>query len=95
MLPSLLLLGALTARADVVLVPSGATWRFHDDGVAPPSTWTTAAFDDSAWSSGPARLGYGDPEIVTPVSPVSSPSVKGTRPTDTTTRSVSMVSPSP
>jgi hypothetical protein len=42
------------------LVPKGATWLYLDDGVYPGDDWTTAAFDDSGWASGPAPMGYGD-----------------------------------
>ena len=49
------------------LVAAGSIWNFLDNGttnldnVAGGATnaWTTAGFDDSAWHTGPARLGYG------------------------------------
>ena len=44
----------------VSLVPPGSTWRFLDDGSNQSSTWTGTNFNDSAWSSGPAQIGYGD-----------------------------------
>ncbi len=44
----------------VILSPWGATWRYRDNNVAPPATWTQLFYDDSAWSSGPGELGYGD-----------------------------------
>lgn len=59
----------LTARlwdntlAEDILVPLGDTWNYLDTGVDPGATWTTSGFDDSAWLSGPAELGYGDGEI--------------------------------
>ncbi len=34
-------------------------WKYDDSGVDPGPTWNTAAFDDSAWKSGPGKLGYG------------------------------------
>ena len=43
-----------------VVRPWGATWRYRDNGTAPPATWTQLSFNDSAWKSGPAELGYGD-----------------------------------
>ena len=62
------LLLALSAQAaDVVLVPPGDTWRFLDSGVDPDPTWSSPAYDDSGWTQGAARLGYGDSEIVTTV----------------------------
>jgi hypothetical protein len=41
------------------LVSSGAVWKYRDNGVAPPAAWTLPGYDDGAWASGPARLGYG------------------------------------
>ena len=55
--------GAANARIELqvtTLVEKGATWRYLDTGGAPDDTWTLADFDDSAWASGPAPLGYGD-----------------------------------
>ena len=51
----------LSGASDLVsnLVGSGSTWKYRDNGVAPPAHWTTNAYDDAAWASGPARLGYG------------------------------------
>jgi hypothetical protein len=45
---------------DVSLLALGSTWRYLDGGVAPPADWMMPSFDDSAWASGPAPLGYGD-----------------------------------
>ena len=42
------------------LVFRGATWSYLDSGEYPGDPWTGAGYDDSAWSSGPAPLGYGD-----------------------------------
>ena len=44
----------------VTLSPWGATWRYRDTGIAPPAAWTQLSYDDSAWASGAAELGYGD-----------------------------------
>jgi hypothetical protein len=41
------------------LMPAGAVWRFSDNGSDPGPAWNTPSFDDSAWASGPAPLGYG------------------------------------
>jgi hypothetical protein len=58
------------------LVPQGAVWKYRDNGVAPPANWREAAFNDNAWSSGPARLGYGGDGEVTPVSYGANPNAK-------------------
>ncbi len=47
------------------LISSGAVWHFRDAATAPAGTWTTAAYDDSAWATGRALLGYGDTDTVT------------------------------
>ncbi len=52
----------------LTLVPAGARWRFLDDGSDQGLAWRGAAFDDSRWEEGNARLGYGDNGIVTKVS---------------------------
>ena len=50
-----------------VVVPTGATWRYRDTGIDPGAGWQLPAYDDSAWSSGPAQLGYGDGDEATVV----------------------------
>jgi len=42
------------------LVPRGADWKFLDDGSSPAASWIDAGFDDGAWATGRAQLGYGD-----------------------------------
>jgi len=39
---------------------SGAIWKYLDDGTEQGAAWRALNFDDSAWPSGPAELGYGD-----------------------------------
>jgi hypothetical protein len=46
--------------AETVLVPTGSTWRYLDDGREPDPAWIQPAFDDNGWRSGRAELGYGD-----------------------------------
>ena len=49
-----------------VLSAFGSVWKYRDTGVTPPANWTAGSYDDSAWSAGPARLGYGgDGEVTT------------------------------
>lgn len=45
-----------------------AVWKYKDDGSDQGSAWRKPDFDDSAWSSGRAKLGYGDPGEGTTVS---------------------------
>ena len=48
----------------VTLVPAKSTWRYQYSPTW-PTGWSTTAFDDSAWSSGPAPLGFGSTSIAT------------------------------
>jgi hypothetical protein len=50
-----------------IVSPWGATWRCRDNGTAPPANWTLLAYDDSAWKTGAAELGYGDNDEATVV----------------------------
>jgi len=49
-------------------VPLGATWKYLDDGTDQGTAWRSPGFDDSAWASGTAELGYGDGDEATVVS---------------------------
>jgi len=48
-------------------VPTGSVWKFLDDGSDQGIAWQGLPFDDSAWASGPAPLGYGGVGEVTVV----------------------------
>jgi tartrate-resistant acid phosphatase type 5 len=58
-------LGSLPAQ--VALLPSGSDWRYRTSETAPVSDWPAPAFDDSAWASGPAPLGFGEPALATAI----------------------------
>lgn len=47
------------------LIVAGAVWKFLDNGVAPSASWTTPGFNDTAWRSGPTKIGYGDGDEAT------------------------------
>jgi lysophospholipase L1-like esterase len=51
-----------------VLLHGGSDWRYNDAGQDLGTDWTQPGFDDSGWSHGLARLGYGDPAAGTKVS---------------------------
>ncbi len=53
---------------DPLLVPSGSTWKYLDDGSNQGTAWRVPGFNDSAWNSGSAQLGYGDGDEATVVS---------------------------
>ena len=44
----------------VSLVSTGAVWEYLDTGIDQGTNWRSASFDDSAWPSGPAKLGTND-----------------------------------
>ena len=72
----------ITASGEVItsneiIVPSGSTWKYKDDGSNQGTTWRAPeGFDDSGWASGPAELGYGDGGEATVVSYGSNSSAK-------------------
>jgi len=75
----LLGLGGLAAPAgavDTTLVPVGAVWRYLDDGSNQGTAWRAIGFNDTAWKSGAAELGYGDGGEATVVSYGPDPSNK-------------------
>jgi hypothetical protein len=52
-------LGIDGRSVDETLVARGDTWRYSDGGVDQGVGWRVLTFDDSAWSSGAAKFGYG------------------------------------
>jgi acid phosphatase type 7 len=54
------LLTPAVAGAQTVLVPTGSVWRYLDNGSNQGTAWRAPTFNDGAWASGPAQLGYGD-----------------------------------
>lgn len=64
--------------APTTIIPAGASWNYLDNGSNQATAWREVAFDDSAWASGPAQLGYGDGDEATNVSFGPNPSSKYT-----------------
>ena len=56
-----------TNQANTVLINGGANWKYSDDGQDLGTNWAQPNFDDSSWSNGVARLGYGSSATVTTV----------------------------
>jgi hypothetical protein len=52
----------------VVLIGPVAEWRYQDQGTNAGTAWRQPAFNDSAWASGAAQLGYGQGDEQTTVS---------------------------
>lgn len=55
-------------QVTTTLINGGAVWKYADTGADLGTAWTQPGYDDSAWSSGPARLGYGDLAVATTLS---------------------------
>lgn len=51
-----------------MLVPLAATWKYLANGSDQGTAWRNAEFNDSAWNTGSAQLGYGDGDEQTVVS---------------------------
>ncbi|MBN2685541.1 MAG: CotH kinase family protein, partial [Pontiellaceae bacterium] len=47
------------------LIALDAVWSYLDTGEDPGADWMNVAFDDSAWKTGAAQLGYGDGDETT------------------------------
>lgn len=56
-----------TKTTPVTLLAPGGPFRYLDTNIPPPANWTRADYDDSAWKTGRAPLGYGDAHIITTV----------------------------
>jgi endo-beta-N-acetylglucosaminidase D len=50
----------------VMLVSTGSVWKYNDSGANLGTAWRATNYDDSAWSSGTAMLGYGDANGINP-----------------------------
>lgn len=61
--------GALTYVSSTIsetLVPwSASAWKYLGDGTDPGATWAHPSFNDGAWRTGAAELGYGDGDEAT------------------------------
>ncbi len=49
----------------ITLSGAGAAWKFHDTGADLGTAWSGTNFNDSAWPSGPAQLGFGEGDEAT------------------------------
>jgi hypothetical protein len=50
-----------------IVIARGAEWTFLDDGSNQGTAWYSPTFNDGAWKTGRAELGYGDDDEITPV----------------------------
>ena len=49
----------------LTLISTGAVWKYLDTGSSPAGNWMHGTYDDSAWESGTAKLGYGIGDVRT------------------------------
>jgi lysophospholipase L1-like esterase len=62
---------AITLRSNFIastLIDVGSNWNYRNNGQEPDTHWMEPGYDDSGWSNGVARFGYGDPAVMTPLS---------------------------
>ena len=57
----------VVAHTNLLPVTTGSTWRYRDTGTDLGTAWRASGYDDTAWASGPAQLGYGDGDEATVV----------------------------
>jgi len=50
------------------LIATGASWKYLDNGSNQGTAWRATSFNDTGWSSGNAKLGYGDGNETTTLS---------------------------
>lgn len=58
--------------APVMLITSGATWRYFAQAADLGSSWRNNSFSDAGWSSGASMLGFGDANGLLPATLVAS-----------------------
>ncbi len=69
LLTSLLILYVCGVYAQsVTLVEPGSSWKYLDNGSNQGSSWKASSFNDAAWASGNAELGFGQGDETTIVS---------------------------
>jgi hypothetical protein len=59
------MLNAASGPPPTTILPAGSTWKYLDNGSNQGTAWRATAFNDSAWKSGAAQLGYGDGDEAT------------------------------
>jgi hypothetical protein len=61
----------VTPPQPVLIFPANAIWRYPNVAGAQPASWTTLGFNDGAWASNSAQLGFGegDQNLIADLSP--------------------------
>lgn len=65
--PVSVLINSLAVGSTNWLVMSNSFWKYLDNGSDQGTAWRGTNFNDGAWASGPAQLGYGDGDEATVV----------------------------
>ncbi len=65
-----------TNQFTTTFINGGANWKYSDAGQDLATEWAQPGYDDSSWSNGVARFGYGDLATATQVSFGSDPNNK-------------------
>ncbi|MDB6057380.1 MAG: hypothetical protein JWO95_1224, partial [Verrucomicrobiales bacterium] len=63
-------IAAVTSRPEFVTTPfilGGSVWKYSDQGLDLGTNWSQPDFDDSTWSQGAGRLGYGTNGVTTAI----------------------------
>lgn len=55
------------SQGGTVVLPRGSVWKYLDNGSDQNIAWRNEGFNDSAWATGAAELGYGDGDETTVV----------------------------
>jgi acid phosphatase type 7 len=53
--------------AQTAIIPTGASWKYKDDGSNQGTAWYGTSFSDAGWAAGAGQLGYGDNDETTTV----------------------------
>ena len=62
-----LVVATASAASSTTLIASNSNWRYLADGSDQGTAWRNAGFDDSGWSNGVAKLGFGGDGEVTSI----------------------------
>jgi hypothetical protein len=57
--------GTFNVSVKELLIGAGSLWKYRDDGSNQGTAWRNTIFDDAAWASGAAQLGFGDGDEAT------------------------------
>lgn len=60
--------GNTSTSSTQTLIAAGETWKYLDNGSNAGTSWKELSYNDNAWKSGKAQLGYGDGDEATVVS---------------------------